>query len=302
MTWTSPSNNATQSGSVTLSAEARAASSGTAQVVKWCLKKDGAIASTGFTSSFYTIYSGSITTTFDNATGCWTSSSSIGRGYFTYDTTRLLNGKHSLVLTTTDSSGRSSTATLEIDTQNKTTMENPTYESPTLYWPEVKPGVSIYTTTSSAKSYQIQYGTTKSMKSKKSGTISANQTISVGLKNLKPNTVYYFRTSVSGINGTVTSAVKKLRTSRRPSRPTTTTTPSSSRNSGSSGGNYSPFRPTTPVNHGLVVSVYCDLRESAMSSNWYGQSYYWTFWKVYQDGYKQSAGGGSGYNPPAPCF
>jgi hypothetical protein len=181
-------------------------------------------------------------------------------------------------------------------------METPTYESPTLYWPAVKPGVSIYTTTSSAKSYQISYGTTKSMKSKKSGTVSANQTVSVGLKNLKPNTVYYFRMSVSGINGTITSAVKKLRTSRRPSRPPTTTAPSSSGNSGSSGGSYSPFRPTIPVNHGLVVSVYCDLRESALSSNWYGQSYYWTFWKVYQDGYKQPAGGGSGYNPPAACF
>jgi hypothetical protein len=112
VTWTSPSNNSTQSGSVTLSASARAATSGTAQVVKWCLKKDGAIASTGFTSSFYTLGWNYTQTTFDSATGCWTSSTSIGNGSFTYDTTRLLNGKHSLVLTTTDSSGRSSTATL----------------------------------------------------------------------------------------------------------------------------------------------------------------------------------------------
>jgi hypothetical protein len=297
--WTSPSNNSAQSGSVTLEARASAASSGTAKVVKMCLKKDGVIASTGFTYSLYTSYLGSSNATFDSAKGCWTSATSIGIGYFTYDTTRLLNGKHSFVVTTTDNSGRSSTATLEIDTKNSTKMENPTYESPTLYWPDVKPSVSIYTTASSAKTFQIKYGTTKSMKSHKSGKISADQTISVGFKALKPNTIYYFRVSVSGINGTVTSVVKKVRTSKRPSPPPPTTAPSSS---GNSGGGYIPFRPVAPVNHGIVVQVYCDLRVSAMSSDWYGQSYFWTFFRVYQDGYKQSYGGGSGYSPPGWCY
>ena len=302
VTWTSPSNNSTQSGSVALQAQAYAATSGTAKVVKWCLKKDGAIASTGFTSSLYTLSSNMSNATFNSATGCWTSATSIGIGYFTYDTTRMINGKHSFVVTTTDNSGRSSSATLEIDTKNTTTMANPSYESPTLYWPDVKPSVSIYTTTSSAKTFQIRYGTTKAMNSKKSGTISANQTISAGFKTLKPNTVYYFRMSVTGINGTVTSAVKKLRTSKRPSPPPPTTAPSSSGSSGGTGGSYIPFRPIAPVNHGMVVLIYCDLRESAMSSDWQGQSYFWTFFRVYQDGYKQSFSAGSGFSPPASCY
>lgn len=62
--------------------------------------------------------------------------------------------------------------------------------------------------------------------------------------------------------------------------------------------------PTQPVNtqQRVIVNVVCDLRESGLSSSWYGQSYYWIYYNVWSDGTRTSAGMGQGYDPPYDCM
>ena len=50
-----------------------------------------------------------------------------------------------------------------------------------------------------------------------------------------------------------------------------------------------------------IVDVICDLRESALSSSWYGQSYNWTYYYRWSDGTRTVAKMGSGYDPPYDC-
>ncbi len=51
-----------------------------------------------------------------------------------------------------------------------------------------------------------------------------------------------------------------------------------------------------------VVDVVCDIRESGLSSSWYGQSYFWTYYNVWSDGSRTVAQMGQGYNPPLDCL
>lgn len=51
-----------------------------------------------------------------------------------------------------------------------------------------------------------------------------------------------------------------------------------------------------------VVGIVCDLRESGLSSSWYGQSYYWTYYNVWSDGTRTVIKMGQGYNPPYDCL
>lgn len=51
-----------------------------------------------------------------------------------------------------------------------------------------------------------------------------------------------------------------------------------------------------------VVGIVCDLRESGLSSSWYGQSYYWTYYNVWSDGTRTVIKMGQGYDPPYDCL
>lgn len=58
----------------------------------------------------------------------------------------------------------------------------------------------------------------------------------------------------------------------------------------------------TPVQERQVVDIICDLRESGLSSSWYGQSYWWTYYYVWSDGSRSVAKSGQGYDPPYDCL
>lgn len=51
-----------------------------------------------------------------------------------------------------------------------------------------------------------------------------------------------------------------------------------------------------------VIGVVCDLRESGLSSSWYGQSYYWVYYNVWSDGSRSVLTSGHGYDPPYDCL
>lgn len=62
-----------------------------------------------------------------------------------------------------------------------------------------------------------------------------------------------------------------------------------------------PSQPVIPYQR-QVVDVVCDIRESGLSSSWYGQSYFWTYYNVWSDGSRTVAQMGQGYNPPLDCL
>lgn len=60
--------------------------------------------------------------------------------------------------------------------------------------------------------------------------------------------------------------------------------------------------PVTSPPSRTLVSITCDLRESGLSSSWYGQSYYWTYYYIWSDGSRTTAKMGQGYDPPFDCL
>ena len=62
-----------------------------------------------------------------------------------------------------------------------------------------------------------------------------------------------------------------------------------------------PYQPVITQQRQLV-NIICDLRESALSSSWYGQSYNWTYYYRWSDGTRTVAKMGSGYDPPSDCL
>ena len=117
VTWATD-NNLTFSGYATINATASADSSGTANIKKWCITRNGSPLTTNW-SSWSPNYSRLSDSSFSPATGCWASSTNLTSGSLRFDTTAWANGSHTFQITVTDTSDRTATSTvLTIQTQN----------------------------------------------------------------------------------------------------------------------------------------------------------------------------------------
>lgn len=63
-----------------------------------------------------------------------------------------------------------------------------------------------------------------------------------------------------------------------------------------------PLPPPVQIPQRFLVGTECDLRETGLTSSWYGTNYRWTYYDVWSDGARTIARSGSGYDPPADCW
>jgi len=109
----STTDNRTVSGVFTVAASARAASTGTATIKKWCLTVDGSPLKRGTASVDYQ--------TFDARTGCWSRDSSdytSSWAVFSFRTAAWTNASRVLKIVVTDTSNRTATDSLTFTTNN----------------------------------------------------------------------------------------------------------------------------------------------------------------------------------------
>ena len=109
--WTSPANNSTVTGVISLKATATPAATGTSGITKWCLTANGEEATNYAAASFVTKSGRELSYGYYSTnSGCWSNDDDSRKITLTYDTTTWENKAYTLVLKVTDSSGRESTA------------------------------------------------------------------------------------------------------------------------------------------------------------------------------------------------
>jgi peptidoglycan hydrolase-like protein with peptidoglycan-binding domain len=97
------------------------------------------------------------------------------------------------------------------------------------------------------------------------------------------------------IDSSTWNAYKNPKPSTTTSTPRTNRSPSSTFPSSSGGGWTYNTQPTA-----YLLSAFCDLRRSAISSSWHGQHYWWSYYGNYSDGSRRYITGGSGYEASVP--
>ena len=109
--WNTP-NNGNVEGTFSISANATAVATDTSTIKKWCLTRDSAIVTTNIAYNNYSSSRVGYYGTFDNTTGCWSSSNyNLANAIFTFDSTTWTSGTHTFVITVTDTTNRTATST-----------------------------------------------------------------------------------------------------------------------------------------------------------------------------------------------
>ena len=136
--WSTP-NNTTVSGTYLIEASARTAATGSATIKKWCLTIDGVAASTDSGVNDATYSKAGNYGSFDNTTGCWSSSSyDLTTAQFQWDSTAWANGSHTYVVTVTDTSNRTATSTtLTVNIVSVPAALSPSASTPAVRWSTV---------------------------------------------------------------------------------------------------------------------------------------------------------------------
>ena len=132
-------------GLTTLSVDAEHDPAGTAKLSTWCLKRDGVIQSTNLGSArsdntYADLLFNGTRATFDSETGCWSPSSNdieLTHGSFTFDATYWSDGSHTLQLTVTDTSGRTTSSTINLSSL---------HQAPTVHFDLPVPGITAAST------------------------------------------------------------------------------------------------------------------------------------------------------------
>jgi alpha-tubulin suppressor-like RCC1 family protein len=144
MTWidiVDPAGTNAVQGSTILSVQADHDPAGTAHLTTWCLRLDGVAESTNIgaarpDNSYADLLFSEQHSTFDGTTGCWspaTDAYELTRGSFAFDTTYWSNGAHTLELSISDTSGRTTTSTLNLTSQ---------HQAPTIHFDSPAPGAT----------------------------------------------------------------------------------------------------------------------------------------------------------------
>jgi hypothetical protein len=144
-------------------------------------------------------------------------------GILSLDVSQWVNGSYSLTASAVDSIGRTITTSPSTFVVNNppasVTKPRISHRKPT--WNSRTTTASVSTTMSNVSSSIWYWGTsTKSMK-KWSGATNEDGEWVYTIRNLKPNTWYYFKITAIGPNGTSTTSIVKSKTGKIPTRPKT---------------------------------------------------------------------------------
>ena len=235
-------------GVVSLNASATPDSKGTATIAFLCVTING--------TSIVADLSDGTKATFDSTKGCWKfSADKVGSQSLVlqFDTTSLKNGSQSIVLTGTDSNGRSTSSTLNFSSINPSaSIASLSALAITPRWSDKTSQISVTINCVAATSFVIRYGTTTALMSSSSGTIDPSQGDSQAftLGGFAPKTKIYYQITVTGLNGSSKSAVKSITTAAIPPK-------------------------------AFIVSTACNANEYIGTSWAYGPYYYWYWNYVY---------------------